>query len=106
MWVSPGDFGSRKGFVTPQWWPDLLNQYGLLKTLIINSNGTFIDGGNQISSVTIEDLKIDYSSSIIFRFEVPKETANCGGFTLFGEDFGDHNQAIRVKAFYEETNID
>lgn len=69
-------------------------------------NGTFIDGGNQISSVTIEDLKIDYSSSIIFRFEVPKETANCGGFTLFGEDFGDHNQAIRVKAFYEETNID
>lgn len=106
MWVSPGDFGSRKGFVTPQWWPELLNQYGLLKTLIINSNGTFIDGGNQISTVTIDDLKIDYSSSIIFRFEVPKETANCGGFTLFGEDFGDHNQAIRVKAFYEETNND
>lgn len=103
MWVSPGDFGSRKGFVTPQWWPDLLNQYGLLKTLIINSNGTFIDGGNQISNITIEDLKIDYSSSITFRFEVPKETANCGGFTLFGEDFGDHNQAIRVKAFFDET---
>ncbi|WP_066717816.1 ArsR/SmtB family transcription factor [Clostridium sp. Marseille-P299] len=102
MWVSPGDFGARKGFVTPQWWPNELNQYGLLKTLIINANGTFIDGGNQISSVTINDLKIDYLSTITLRFEVPKDTANCGGFTLFGEDFGDHNQAIRVKTFYEE----
>lgn len=102
MWVSPGDFGARKGFVTPGWWPELLNQYGLLKTLIINANGTFIDGGNQISEVSIKDLNIDYTSTITFRFEVPKDTANCGGFTLFGEDFGDHNQAIRVKTFYEE----
>lgn len=106
MWVSPGDFGSRKGFITPGWWAGELNQYGLLKTLIINSSGTFIDGSNQISSVTIEDLNIDYSSTITFRFEVPKDTANCGGFTLFGEDFGDHNQAIRVKTFYTEGNAE
>lgn len=104
MWVSPGDYGDRKGYVTPQWWPELLNQYGLLKTLIINSEGTYIDGSNQISEVTIEDLAIDYTSTITLRFEVPKETANCGGFTLFGEEFGDHNQAIRVKTFYVENN--
>lgn len=106
FWVSPGDFGERKGYITPQWWPDTLNQYGLLKTLIINSEGTFIDGGNQISSVTIGDLNIDYSSLIVLRFEVPKDTPNCGGCTLFGEDFGDHNQAIRVKTFYHETGRD
>ena len=39
-----------------------------------------------------------------FHFEVPKDTANCGGCTLFGEDFGDHNQAIRIKAYYDEEN--
>lgn len=101
-WISPGDFGDRRGYISPLWWPDLLNQYGLLKTLSINSEGTFIDGGNQISSTTIEDLALDYSSTMTFRFEVPKDTANCGGLTLFGEDFGDHNQAIRVKTIYTE----
>lgn len=100
VWVSPGDFGARHGFISPQWWPELLNQYGLLKTLIINDEGTFIDGSSKISDVTIDDLNIDYTSTITFRFEVPKDTANCGGFTIFGEDFGDHNQAIRVKEFY------
>lgn len=104
MWVSPGDFGARKGYLCPAWWPELLNQYGLLKTLIINNEGCFIDGTNKISDVTIQDLDLNYNSYISFRFEVPKDTANVGGCTLFGEDFGDYNQAIKVKAYYEEEN--
>ena len=84
MWISPGDYGS------------------LLKTLIINNEGCFMDGTNKLSDVTIQDLNIDYNSYITFRLEVPKDTANCGGCTLFGEDFGDHNQAIRMKAYYDE----
>lgn len=101
-WISPGDYGARKGYLSPGWWPELLNQYGLLKTLIINSEGTFIDGSHQISSTTAGDLGIDYTSHITFRFAVPRDTANCGGCTLFGERFGDYNQAIRVKAYYSE----
>ncbi|MCI9322228.1 MAG: helix-turn-helix domain-containing protein [Lachnospiraceae bacterium] len=104
MWVSPGDFGARKGYLCPGWWPELLNQYGLLKTLIINNEGCFIDGNNKISDVTIQDLNLNYNSYISFRFEVPKDTANVGGCTLFGEDFGDYNQAIKVKAYYEEES--
>ncbi len=99
-YVSPGDYGERKGFITPDWWSKSLNQYGLLKTLIISQEGTFIDGNDQIASTTIHDLKLDYTSTIVFRFEVPKETKNCGGFTLFGEAFGDYAQAIRVRTFY------
>ncbi len=101
-WISPGDYGARKGYVSPAWWPELLNQYGLMKTLIINSEGCFIDGNNKISNTTIQDLNLDYTSYITFRFEVPRDTANCGGCTLFGEDFGDHNQAIRIKTYYDE----
>ena len=101
-WISPGDYGSRKGILNPLWWPELLNQYGLLKTLIINSEGTFIDGTHKISKHTIGDLKIDYRSPISLKFSVPKDTANCGGMTLFGEEFGDYNQSIRVKAYYNE----
>lgn len=104
LWVSPGDYGGRKGYLTPVWWPDTLNQFGLLKTLIINSQGTFIDGGSMISETTIEDLNITYTSSIAFRFEVPKDTTNCGGLTLFGEDFGDYNQAIKAKTFFRNAS--
>ena len=101
VWVSPGDYGNRKGHISPAWWPESLNQYGLLKTLIINAEGTYMDGGLRLSDVTIDDLGIDYNSRMIFRIAVPQDTANCGGCTLFGEQFGDYNQAIRVKALYE-----
>lgn len=102
-WISPGDYGARKGILSPSWWPELLNQYGLLKTLIINKEGTFIDGTSKISNVTISDFHIDYNSVIDFTFSVPKDTTNCGGLTLFGAEFGDYNQNIVVKAFYEEN---
>lgn len=102
-WISPGDYGARRGILSPYWWPELLNQYGLLKTLVINSEGTFIDGTHRISKTTIQDLNIDYNSVIHITFAVPKDTANCGGMTLFGEDFGDYNQNIRVKAYYSDA---
>ena len=102
-WISPGDYGARRGILSPYWWPELLNQYGLLKTLIINEEGTFIDGTHKISKKTISDLHLDYNSNIDLTFRVPKDTANCGGLTLFGEEFGDYNQNIRVKAYYEDT---
>lgn len=101
VWVSPGDYGARKGYVSPSWWPDTLNQYGLLKTLIINGEGTFMDGSQKLSGVTIQDLQIDYNSLLTFRIQVPRDAKNCGGCTLFGEQFGDYNQSLRVKAFYE-----
>ena len=104
VWISPGDYGGRPGYVSPAWWPEALNQYGLLKRLIINSEGCFIDGTKRISDIKVQDLHIDYNSYITFRFEVPKDTTNCGGCTLFGEDFGDHNQALRVKMYYDEDN--
>lgn len=102
-WISPGDFGNRRGMLSPIWWPEKLNQYGLLKTLIINSAGTFMDGTYKLSNVTINDLSIDYNSDINFTFSVPEDTANCGGLTLYGETFGDYSQNIITKMYYKET---
>ena len=42
-WTSPGDFGDVRGIFTPDWWFPNWNQYGLLKMLVINKKGTFID---------------------------------------------------------------
>lgn len=104
FWISPGDFGARHGRFTPSWWPEICNQYGRLKTLIINKEGTFIDGGYKISHITISDLNLDYKSRICFKFLVPSTTKNVGGFTIFGKSFGDFNQAIQVKTFYKEKD--
>ncbi len=100
LWVSPGDYGERRGYVSPEWWPATMNQYGLLKRLVITKDGTFIDGKEKISEVTIDDLGINYNSLISFRIEVPQTAEHCGGCTLYGEEFGDYNQAIRVRAYY------
>ncbi len=105
-WISPGDYGARHGIMSPFWWPEKLNQYGLLKTLIINSEGTFIDGTHRISNTTISALNINYNSNITLTFSAPKNTANPGGMTLFGEKFGDYNQNIVVNAYYEHKEIE
>lgn len=104
FWISPGDFGARKGRFNPDWWPDPCNQYGRLKTLSVNDKGTFIDSGVKISDVTIHDLNIDYLSTISFKFSAPADTKNSGGLTIFGKNFGDYNQSIKVQSFYETSN--
>lgn len=74
---------------------------GCSKMLIVNKNGTFIDGSTKISDTTIDDLHIDYSHPITLRFSNPEDTRNPGGFTIFGAGFGNHNQSIKAKLLYE-----
>lgn len=98
-WTSPGDFGEVKGLFTPPWWPTGWNQYGLLKKLLINSEGTFIDGLH-LSNVTIEDLKLDYKSKIKFKLAIPDTAKHIGGLTIFGKGFGNYNQNITIRMSY------
>lgn len=98
-WTSPGDFGSVRGIFVPNWWPKNWNQYGLLKTLIINAQGTFIDG-LKISSITTRELNLDYRSMMKFKLAVPENAEHAGGLTLFGKAFGNYNQNINVSLEY------
>ena len=43
VWTSPGDFADVPGLFTPEWWFPNWNQYGLITTLEILSDGTVID---------------------------------------------------------------
>ena len=98
-WTSPGDFGDRKGKLTPKWW-ELGTEYGLLKTIRVDSNGTFLDGV-KINDLTVEELLKDKKGAIRFKISLPDNTIHPGGINLFGKDFGDFNQDINVKFFYE-----
>lgn len=99
VWTSPGDFGSVKGLYTPDWWFPNWNQYGLLKLLTLNHDGTYIDG-KKISDVKASDFNINHKSDLIFTFAVPETAHNVGGLTLFGKGFGNYNQDIKVRVIY------
>lgn len=98
-WTSPADFGDVKGIFTPDWWYHNWNQYGLLKLLVINNKGTFIDG-LQISNVTVHDLNLTDKSPIRLKFSVNDDSAYVGGLTIFGKNFGNYNQDIHVRINY------
>ncbi len=102
-WTSPGDFGDVKGIFTPDWWFPNWNQYGLLKMLVINHKGTFIDG-LKISDVSIDRFELTSKSNIKFKFEVPENAEHVGGLTIFGRNFGNYNQDIDVKISYSPIN--
>jgi predicted transcriptional regulator len=99
LWTSPGDFGGVKGSCNPDWWPPHLNQYGIIKLLRINSDGTFIDGC-RISNVTIPDINLNTKSDIKFKLAV-SETRNTGGLTIYGKSFGNYNQDITARVIYD-----
>lgn len=98
-WTSPGDFGNVQGIFTPDWWYPNWNQYGLLKILVINKRGTFIDG-LQVSDVSINEFDFDYHSTIKLKLEVEDDAAHVGGLTIFGKSFGNYNQDIDVRINY------
>ncbi len=98
-WTSPGDFGDVPGIFTPDWWYPNWNQYGLLKMLVINRNGTYIDG-LKISDVTIDQFQLDSTSSMKFKMSVDEDSEHVGGLTIFGKTFGNYAQDIKVNISY------
>lgn len=92
-------FGDVKGLLTPDWWYANWNQYGLLKQLVINQKGTYIDG-LKISDVKIDDFHLNCHSSIRFRLAVEDDARHVGGLTIFGKSFGNYSQDIKVSLGY------
>lgn len=99
-WTSPGDYGVKRGKLTPEWWPS--NQYGLLKTLHITRSGVVMDD-QKVSDITLDQLLKENSQFWSIRFEVDKDARNVGGLTLFGKKFGNHAQDIMLRTFFERT---
>lgn len=102
-WQLPGDFGEVRGIFTPEWWYPNWNQYGLLKALLINHHGTFIDG-MQISDITIDDFELTSESTIKLRLAVDDNSKHVGGLTIFGKTFGNYGQDIKVNITYTPIN--
>ncbi|HJA92109.1 MAG TPA: winged helix-turn-helix transcriptional regulator [Candidatus Eisenbergiella merdipullorum] len=98
-WTSPGDFGNQRGRLNPEWWHDGLNQYGFLKMLMVNREGTFIDG-RKLSDVNLDALALDDRKGFRLRFAAEGDSDHVGGMTLFGRSFGNYDQDIEVRMDY------
>ncbi|CAI6060323.1 ArsR/SmtB family transcription factor [Cohnella sp. JJ-181] len=98
LWTSPGDFGDKRGRLTPEWWHSDVNQYGLLKVLRIKEKGTYIDG-QRISDVGLRDIGTD-AMNWTLRIAAEDTGRGRGGVTLYGKGFGNYDQDIVVRSYY------
>lgn len=98
-WRSPGDFGGRLGRLNPEWWGSGSTQYGKLVTLEISDDGCTINSVPS-SHITLKDFSFSSQSPISVRIGNKPDAEYIGGFNLFGEKFGDHEQNIILSFAY------
>ena len=98
-WVSPGDYGGRRGRLNPSWWSDTSSQFGLLKTWRVDNDGCTLDG-EPVSDVRLSDLNLDGQDFIALRLGVHHDAEFVGGLNLFGEKFGDYAQGLVMRVGY------
>jgi predicted transcriptional regulator len=99
-WTSPGDFGGSRGQLNPSWYPDNMNQWGVLKTWLVDGEGGYIDGF-QISDVKIDSLNILPWAPTKVRIGVKPDAKNQGGFTLYGRSFGNYQLGLIFRVRHE-----
>ena len=93
---SPGDYGDRCGMLNPSWWPEKFTQYGMLKKVRIDKDGTWLDEV-LVSNITIDDLDTLDRDYISIKIGVKDSSKYVGGINIFGKAFGDHEQDIQVQ---------
>ena len=94
-WTCPGDFGDRRGKLTPAWWKLEGSQYGILTRWRIDAEGVHVNG-ERVGRVTPAHLSLGEHHSIRLRIGVD-ERGRPGGVNIFGRGFGNHNQDIRMR---------
>jgi len=100
VWTSPGDYGDKRGKLTPHWWKLEGSQYGLLKHWRVTDDGAFVDGV-RISPVTLDDLNIADHHSITIRIGVEDKANHVGGINIFGRGFGNYDQDIVLRLNFD-----
>ena len=103
--TSPGDFGGRRGKYTPEYWPVISTQFGLLKHILITENGISLDNTFLKKSPALSELKIDSSNHINLKIGIKEDAVHIGGINLFGKNFGDYPQAIIMALKYLKSGI-
>jgi predicted transcriptional regulator len=95
-WISPSDFGDKRGLYTPHWWKLEGSQYGKLVTWQMSRSGTSVNDV-QISEISLDKLELDKHHGIRLRIGIDDATRHPGGINIFGRGFGNHDQDIVMR---------
>lgn len=96
-WTSPGDFGDRPGKLNPKYWRDSTStQYGTLKTWKVTNEKSTIDDV-PLSDVNLQDLGLLERDFLSFKIGIKKDAVHKGGINIFGKNFGDYTQDIKLR---------
>lgn len=98
-WTCPGDFGGRRGRLTPSFWPNGSTQYGIQTIWAVRKDGTYMNE-KKVSDVTVEQLCLWEKSYVSVKIGNKLDAKYVGGFNLFGKGFGDYNQDIILTVEY------
>jgi predicted transcriptional regulator len=99
-WISPGDFGDKRGRYTPNWWKLEGSQYGRLVTWRITRRGTSVNDV-KVSATTLDDLDLPKHHAIRMRVGIDEKARNPGGMNIFGRGFGDFDQDIIMRLHFK-----
>lgn len=98
-WTSPGDFGARRGRLTPRIWTNGSTQYGLQTVWEIREDGTYINDV-YAGKTTVEELNLMEYPFVAVKVGNKPDAKYVGGFNIFGKMFGDYNQDIVLTMEY------
>lgn len=94
-WTSPGDFGARRGRLTPSWIMQGSTQYGLLVSWSMGETSNEVNG-TKVNGAHLGEAHIEDSPYITVRIGNKPDAQYIGGFNIFGEKCGDYDQGIRL----------
>lgn len=100
-YLSEGDYGDRRGNVTPTWWSRKNTQYGKLVNILIDKTGVFINDKKVNDKINVDNLNLDKDNKVTFALGNKPTATYVGGFNLFGKCFGDHMQGIIMNVYYK-----
>ncbi|NCB92257.1 MAG: ArsR family transcriptional regulator [Clostridia bacterium] len=98
-WTCPGDFGARRGRLTPQVWPDGSTQYGMQMVWEVRKDGGYLNG-KKVSDITVDELQLMNRAYVAVRIGNKEDAKYVGGFNVFGKGFGDYDQDIVLSMEY------
>ncbi|MDD3744842.1 MAG: helix-turn-helix domain-containing protein [Lentimicrobiaceae bacterium] len=99
-WLSPADYGGKRGKITPEEWYLDSTQYGILTEWVVGVDGTYVNN-LKCSDVAIRDLNVVEYPVVKMRIGVKETAENIGGINIFGEKFGNYPQNIIMTIIYD-----
>lgn len=98
-WTCPGDFGKRRGRLTPAWILEGNTQYGLLVSWNVEMEFNYVNG-TKVGVGNLDEMNIESLPFITVRLGNKPDAKYIGGFNIFGEKAGDYPQDILLTVEY------